>query len=585
MALVTDIVTRFKAETSDYLAKQDALRAKNRETALAIVQSAGSAEEALASLTIARQKNALGDFGIDRRNVSGITSEIRAIARESRGATEEVLDMEQALRKVGDRAGGLDDIVMSFSDFSKGDILAGFEKWKKGWADLEETKGLGGTGVKVALIGAALNVVGEMTAKATGEAVKLKQEYEAGKISGGQLTESLLAQIPILGNVWQTGRNIRELIGLENRDYERQNTLLGQILDARQKILDVDKGRRERATKDADGTQAIQDATEVARLNAQGKTAEATQVALKYKLKADVKAFADEANKNAKDQIQALADAMNKPAKEGEKSLNQQLREAADAKRAAQQLVEDSKTDWEIDSTKAQEKLNLATENYTRLQSLAAENLKQRQQLEADAKKAIEDRTKALNEQHGVESKKAKDEADKKSKDEADKAKAEIGKNLKDVLTGFVTKAENNPAVQWIKGQIDSANKAWEKMKTDAAKFREDNKSEVEKFKDKLDEAQRLKNNGLLSNDDLKKSNTKSMKALLEEEADLQEQGGKSVYELPQISELRGGQTLFNSPEVKLSEKQVERLGEIREELRLLREQNETNGIEISVVK
>src|SRR5688500_4948416 len=86
MALVGEVVARFKAETSDYLSKVQQAKEKNKELAAQLLATAGSADKAIASLQVAKGKNALGDFGLDKREVSGIISAIKEIDKASRGA-------------------------------------------------------------------------------------------------------------------------------------------------------------------------------------------------------------------------------------------------------------------------------------------------------------------------------------------------------------------------------------------------------------------------------------------------------------------------------------------------------------------
>jgi DNA repair exonuclease SbcCD ATPase subunit len=56
------------------------------------------------------------------------------------------------------------------------------------------------------------------------EAKNLKDQFQSGKLSAGELTEKLISSVPIVGQFWQAGRAIRELFTNEGQDLENANT-------------------------------------------------------------------------------------------------------------------------------------------------------------------------------------------------------------------------------------------------------------------------------------------------------------------------------------------------------------------------
>ena len=52
----------------------------------------------------------------------------------------------------------------------------------------------------------------------SGKAVELSNAFHEGKIGAAEMTEELAKQIPILGQAWELGRNIREMWTHQDRD-------------------------------------------------------------------------------------------------------------------------------------------------------------------------------------------------------------------------------------------------------------------------------------------------------------------------------------------------------------------------------
>ena len=71
----------------------------------------------------------------------------------------------------------------------------------EGWAELV-------FGAKASMLGA----LGEQVAAGTERFASMATQYRMGKATGGQLLEGGISSIPILGDFWRAGRNIREAI-------------------------------------------------------------------------------------------------------------------------------------------------------------------------------------------------------------------------------------------------------------------------------------------------------------------------------------------------------------------------------------
>jgi fused signal recognition particle receptor len=56
------------------------------------------------------------------------------------------------------------------------------------------------------------------------QAKNLKDQFQSGKLSAGELTEKLIEGVPIVGQFWQAGKAIRELFTNEGADLENANT-------------------------------------------------------------------------------------------------------------------------------------------------------------------------------------------------------------------------------------------------------------------------------------------------------------------------------------------------------------------------
>lgn len=99
---------------------------------------------------------------------------------------------------------------------------------KGGAGEIAETLG-DALGVGAAMMG--INFFAGAIKNAAQEAVRLREELASGKITAEQMSDRLAGQIPILGQVWQAGRAVRELIIGENAELQKQNAILKEASD------------------------------------------------------------------------------------------------------------------------------------------------------------------------------------------------------------------------------------------------------------------------------------------------------------------------------------------------------------------
>jgi hypothetical protein len=102
-------------------------------------------------------------------------------------------------------------------------------------------RGMANAGMDLLGLGAAgiiTDQLGQRLANLTSKAIELRDAYRQGKMTLGEMADELGKQAPLLGGIWATGRNIRELLTNEKAEIEginRETTLTNQILDAQLK--------------------------------------------------------------------------------------------------------------------------------------------------------------------------------------------------------------------------------------------------------------------------------------------------------------------------------------------------------------
>lgn len=102
-----------------------------------------------------------------------------------------------------------------------------------------------GLGVKTLAGAGAIAGVGLLArglADVTGKAAQLKAEFEAGKKSAGEVADELARSVPVLGQIYTAGRNIRELATGEQAAaamIRAEAEAMNQLVDARRRSFEA----------------------------------------------------------------------------------------------------------------------------------------------------------------------------------------------------------------------------------------------------------------------------------------------------------------------------------------------------------
>lgn len=158
---------------------------------------------------------------------------------------DDVKKIEFQVKAKDDASATFDNVRKSYSRMknetekpSKGgffDILDDLKKVGGGRGKVKDVAELlvgGGAVAGITFLGMALK-------NATGNMVELRNAFQAGKIDAGELVEKVAAGVPILGQFWQAGRNIRELFTGEDQEIERQNQLQKEKLSLLERQRDA----------------------------------------------------------------------------------------------------------------------------------------------------------------------------------------------------------------------------------------------------------------------------------------------------------------------------------------------------------
>jgi hypothetical protein len=521
MALVGEIVARFKAETTDYVAKLDVAKQKNKDLAEQLLKTAGSADKAIATLQSAKKVNALGEFGIDPRQVSGVISQIKALDKELNTAKNSAEDLQRSLSLQAKRAGGFGDLSDSIGMFARGDFLAGLEKFKKGIADVRETQGSIGGGFNALLMVGVVNEVGKAFDQMADKIVALHQKSKDGAMGWADYADAIASSLPVVGGFYNGTKKLVDELDGTNEALKKQADYLKAINTEQEKMNTLRGARNKVGDDNADAMAKARDTA----LRMSGREGEA-----------DWEQNTRETVKRIKDRQEALKTAY----AEEIKALEDKRREALnnkdrDGATAASRLIEALKR-------KQQQELS----------GIASAEVAVS---EAEWKKKYGDKTPAQADSEAL-------------------AKKLVG-TVKDQL-------QNNPIAQWIGAATDQLQKDGERLKEKASKFREDIKTDSQRFAEKINEAVSLKNMGLITGGQLDTYLGKTQGDLLKEQSSIMD-SSKSVWNLPDVKDFRSGETLF-APPSRLDQKQLDRLTEIKEELKKLNEV-QGGGTEVTVIE
>lgn len=575
MALVGDVVARFRAETSDYLSKIDAARAKNKELAMQLLETAGSAEKAMATLQVAKGKGALGDLGIDPRQMAGIRSALKEIDHAGQ-------EMGGGQENVGKQAAGLRDLKESIQSFGSGDLLGGIQKVSKGLRDLQEGGGAAGlgSGVKAAFAVGAIEIAGKALAEATAKAVELKRQFDDGAISAGDMAEKLLSSLPILGNIWTTGRNIRELLGLQNNELEKQIALQEQLNQKRLELIDIVERAAKAHEQRAGETIDIGNEAHAKALENSGMANSAREFRINSQGDSQIAAATREIEKQRDADIAALEKLLTEPEKGSTVNALQKFHEAQTQKTTLEQQLAEMKAalpnagQGSIGLIKSiqetEEKLATASEAAAKLNSFINRIHTKQTAIKQQADDDLNDRKAKINENVEQDLQRALGGFATGADADAAKAAEDLAKQIHDKVSGFF---KDNPISEWVKGQLDDAAAKMKQFEAEADRIREQIKSPNDRF---MDQVNAVMNNPALTGDEKQQWAGTTKDDLLKQRKDILDTE-HNVYDLPKISELRSGQTLY-APPTKIDEQQLKKLEEISNQLGILNETASKSG-------
>lgn len=630
MALIQEMVIRFKAESADYINKIEQAKNKNKELAKSLIDTAGSADRAIATLQTAKNKGALGEFGLDKRQIQGVISEIRSVEREAKAASisiAQAMETQTGAVEVNTlkQAKGLNSLAKSYKAFSGGNMIGAIMHAQRGMNSIEGGGELG-TGVKAAATLFAINMVGKGLEHVTQKALELRKEFEQGKKSAGEIGEELLKSIPIFGHLVAAGRSIRELLDLDGtKEINRTIDIQKRSNDMVQTALDIHKEMTKEFERQRDVTEQIGNRIRANAMEMAGQTKGAAVQRINDELANKLKAAKEESNAKVNPKIDELQKKKDDISRGERQKLDTELGEARQAMIEAQAKLkrgidrnngifirpgEAPYTGSEIETLKDKAKkandiYQEATARVNQVQRAITVIEKEQADLRAKAAEELRKRENKLTKEAEQERQKilispstpfqklsmlfgikpsvksaAIQDAEKLGEDIGAAIGTPLGEYLNKVFGNLTKEQKVKDALDDFFGDIEKqvkeqADKAAEKARDMAEKFKESLQSPTEKLREQFGEAF---NNPNIEFADLSKFLGQKQKSLLGEMKGLGQE--RSVYSLPNVSEMRSGQTLFVPP-TKIDEKQLERLGEIRGLLGEIKDLSDETGIEI----
>jgi hypothetical protein len=118
---------------------------------------------------------------------------------------------------VNNVAKAVDDLAAKGERTGKGNLLDSLKATLGGRSDLKDVIEILRAGGPIAAVGFGLRAANDFTEAA----IKLKDAFKSGKMDAGELIDSLARGVPVLGQAYELGRNIRELLTGEEADQRR----------------------------------------------------------------------------------------------------------------------------------------------------------------------------------------------------------------------------------------------------------------------------------------------------------------------------------------------------------------------------
>lgn len=241
---VTDLNVRMTADIKDFTSKMDSVKAKS-----AGVQDAINKTKAAPSLDMQRMDNSVDTF------IKNYQTKMAREAERANVRAEAFKRMGIADPKIA-QAAGREAAANTYKSYL--DQLN--SQFGKRSAFGKTLKLLAGGGV-IGGIGLAASELDEMTRKMA----EFADEIRRGSLSAGEMTEKFITAIPILGNIWDAGRNIREIFTGENAELQKMiaegdavNRVTDAMKDSMKAVEDATAKAQERISDIARELQRLQ---------------------------------------------------------------------------------------------------------------------------------------------------------------------------------------------------------------------------------------------------------------------------------------------------------------------------------------
>lgn len=471
--------------------------------------TAGSADRAIASLQVARNKGALGDFGLDRRQLAGIFADLRQIEKESKQTSDSISGIGEGLEhQLGSKR--LFDTILK---------------------------------------GGAVGFIGSVLSDFTERAKDLREQFSQGKIDATGIVQSLLEGLPIIGGFAKAGHNIADFFDDAARNAERLKSIQDQIAQVRTAAQGASKPALDRA-------KAVNDATAQFALNRsitdRGLTGAAAE---SVRLDAERAALLAQQQTDAIERQNQIAMLFNRAGPKGEPSLAAQFADAQKARDEATKAIA------QIDAALAAGNTGRGTEGLINARANQRENLDAAQQ----AITALSQAKQQLAQQvAGIGA-----DTEASLRQNAVKESAAVTDAFKEQSAAIIKGAKS-----FASDLTDHIKTYFADMKKGADEIRKSLLTPAEQEAARLDRANALYRAGALSPDDLKKLASHDAAPLLSEMDSILGSRHRA-YELPQVGQIRAGQSLYQSPMADLSKQQLQRLDEIRTILGTIRDKTQ----------
>ncbi len=593
MPLADDVILRFRVQSDGFQQDLDKQRAHVKETAKAMLEGAGSVDKAAYILREAAKDGSLKTLGIDRRELTKVISQVKALDRETQQLAHHTAN---GWKEASQEARAYNHTLEGLRNISEGNFLGGVAKLGRGLSHLgigglEDEAGL----VKTAAAAAGIAMVGRLLKDATDKAHELRDQYEEGKINAAGMVDKLMESLPVLGDFYTATKNITDLLDDDTHFWELQVKLLEQTKTLRESILAIAKQERQIEQDSQRTIDRIKEDTTVTALKDKHTVfgglpvlAETTQ------LNQGAQRTADEFSRKQFEEADKLNAELDKKRAEAQAQLNDlnarikglQATAAANAVTGPHQIVSTGGVSVDLTAAltdpDAAARLARAKADAANLQVMIADI--DRRKLDntsgawADAARqgiAVDDKRKA--DLHAIIG------SDTEIVAQAKELGHRIGEEIKKGLEGSTIGHQIGGIVLKANDWLKDLTRQREQYRKDAEKVREESRTPADKLRDQLNSNQFLLDRGFLTKDTVQSFDQNQYTKLSLEKAKLGD-ADRDVWKLPNISEIRQGQTLYQ-PERAIDQQKLEELKQINAQLQELNDNAGKDGFTLKGIE